>query len=92
VKGGEVDIKIRARKEIQSESNESPESVSVFVHAQADAQMNTDGHAKGSVFDGSHSRCRAVPLIPIYAARIAVVGVVEGTERVLRMTVNIGHH
>ena len=31
------------------------------------AQMNTDGHAKGYVFDGLHSHFpTAVPLIPIY--------------------------
>lgn len=47
---------MRAEKEIQSVLDESLESLS-FAHifASAVAQMNTDGQAKGYVFDGLHS-------------------------------------
>lgn len=45
------------------------------------AQMNTDGHAKGSAFDGLHSRSPAVPLIPIYVCFFAAFSRPSGSGR-----------
>jgi hypothetical protein len=60
-------------------------------------EMNTDGHAKGYVFDGLHSHFPALPLIPIYGffllpsfdflrttSRMSRMSLLEGTERFVK--------
>lgn len=93
-------------EEIQSVLDESLESLSfiriccccyVLCVVCCVAQMNTDGHAKGSAFDGLHSHFPALPLIPIYVCFVVLVFLERAWRDawwniILWMTVNIGRH